>query len=137
MDGVSYVVEKGTPPVAKATTKTNQDNNLPDGIWEKRISGKQLLYLYNQNGFSDKTVLNLYTNKTFKGSIESVSVSQLGSGATRNASSGTWKTNKLPGGTWLVLIHQDGASERFLLEQRASGNEINMNGKRFFVREIK
>ncbi|MBU6168696.1 MAG: hypothetical protein KGQ86_06620 [Bacteroidetes bacterium] len=137
LDGNSLVVEKGVPPKSSVSRETNKENNLPDAQWEKRISGKQLLYLYNGNGFSEKTVLNLYPNKTFKGGIEQVSVSQSGSGSTRNSSNGTWKTNKLPSGTWLVLTHQKGTSEHFLLEQRPSGNEINMNGKRFFVTEIK
>lgn len=137
LDGNSLILEKGVLPKSSVSRETKKENNLPDVLWEKRISGKQLLYLYNSSGFSDKTVLNLYSNKTFKGSIERVSVSQLGSGSTRNSSNGIWKTNKLPSGTWLVLTHQDGTSENFLLEQRPSGNEINMNGKRFFVTEIK
>ena len=136
LDGTSLVVEKGNPPTSKDSPSVKKDANQPDALWEKRISGKQLIYLYNSSGFSDKTVINLYSNKTFEGSLESVSVSQLGSGSTRNSSNGTWKINKLSNGTWLDLTHKDGSSESFLLEQRQAGNEINMNGKRFFVTEL-
>jgi len=136
LDGTSLVVEKGNPPTSKDSPSVKKDANQPDALWEKRISGKKLIYLYNSSGFSDKTVINLYSNKTFEGSLESVSVSQLGSGSTRNSSNGTWKINKLSNGTWLDLTHKDGSSESFLLEQRQVGNEINMNGKRFFVTEL-
>jgi len=136
LDGTSLVVEKGNPPTSKDSPSVKKDANQPDALWEKRISGKKLIYLYNSSGFSDKTVINLYSNKTFEGSLESVSVSQLGSGSTRNSSNGTWKINKLSNGTWLDLTHKDGSSESFLLEQRQAGNEINMNGKRFFVTEL-
>jgi len=136
LDGTSLVVEKGNPPTSKDSPSVKKDANQPDALWEKRISGKKLIYLYNSSGFSDKTVINLYSNKTFEGSLESVSVSQLGSGSTRNSSNGTWKINKLSNGTWLDLTNKDGSSESFLLEQRQVGNEINMNGKRFFVTEL-
>ena len=136
LDGTSLVVEKGNPPISENSPSVKKDANQTDALWEKRISGKQLIYLYNSSGFSDKTVINLYSNKTFEGSLESVSVSQLGSGSTRNSSNGTWKINKLSNGTWLDLTHKDGSTESFLLEQRQAGNEINMNGKRFFVTEL-
>ena len=136
LDGTSLVVEKGNPPTSKNSPSVKKEANQTDALWEKRISGKQLIYLYNSSGFSDKTVINLYSNKTFEGSLESVSVSQLGSGSARNSSNGTWKINKLSNGTWLDLTHKDGSSESFLLEQRQAGNEINMNGKRFFVTEL-
>lgn len=136
LDGTSLVVEKGDPPTTKDTPSVKKEVTQPDALWEKIISGKKLVYLYNSSGFSDKTIINLYSNKTFEGSIESVSVSQLGSGSTRNSSNGTWKIKKLSNGTWLDLTHKDGTSESFLLEQRQAGNEINMNGKRFFVTEL-
>jgi hypothetical protein len=136
LDGTSLMVEKGNPPTSKDAPLVKKDANQPDALWEKRISGKKLIYLYNSSGFSDKTIINLYSNKTFEGSLESVSVSQLGSGSTRNSANGTWKINKLSNGTWLDLTHKDGTSESFLLEQRQTGSEINMNGKRFFVTEI-
>ena len=136
LDGTSLMVEKGNPPTSKDVPSVKKEVNQPDALWEKRISGKKLIYLYNSSGFSDKTIIILYSNKTFEGSLESVSVSQLGSGSTRNSANGTWKINKLSNGTWLDLTHKDGTSESFLLEQRQTGSEINMNGKRFFVTEI-
>jgi len=136
LDGTSLVVEKGNPPTSKDSPSVKKEVIQPDALWEKRISGKKLIYLYTSNGFSDKTIIYLNSNKTFEGSLESVSVSQLGSGSTRNSSNGTWKINKLSNATWLDLTHKDGTSESLLLEQRQAGNEINMNGKRFFVTEI-
>lgn len=136
LDGTSLMVEKGNPPTSKDAPLVKKDANQPDALWEKRISGKKLIYLYNSSGFSDKTIINLYSNKTFEGSLESVSISQLGSGSTRNSATGTWKINKLSNGTWLDLIHKDGTTESFLLEQKQTESEINMNGKRFFVTEI-
>ena len=136
LDGTSLMVEKGNPPTSKDAPSVKKEVNQPDALWEKRISGKKLIYLYNSSGFSDKTIIILYSDKTFEGSLESVSISQLGSGSTRNSANGTWKINKLSNGTWLDLTHKDGTSESFLLEQRQTGSEINMNGKRFFVTEI-
>ncbi len=130
------MVEKGNPPTSKDSPLVKKEVTRPDALWEKRISGKKLIYLYYNSVFSDNTVINLYSNKTFEGSIESVSDSQLGSGSTRNSSNRTWKIDKLSNDTWLDLTHKDGSSEFFLLEQRKAGNEINMNGKRFFVAEL-
>ena len=37
---------------------------------------------------------------------------------------------------WLVLTHKGGAVESFQIENRTAKNEINLNGKRFFIKDI-
>lgn len=117
MDGTSLMVEKGNPPTSKDAPSVIKESNQPDALCEKRISGKKLIYLYNSSGFSDKTIINLYSNKTFEGSLESVSVSQLGSGSTRNFANGTLKINKLSNGTWLDLIQRMERQKVFCLSK--------------------
>jgi rRNA maturation protein Rpf1 len=148
LDGVSTVMEKinrPDPPLGsenkiRAENTSSQvmkkEQNLVDSFWDEKLSGKQILYLYTHNGFSDKTLINLFKDKTFEGTIESVSVSQIGSGTTRNSSTGTWKISRLKDIPWLVLTHKGGAIESFQIETRTAKNEINLNEKRFFIKDI-
>ncbi|MEY3321624.1 MAG: hypothetical protein RLZZ417_1207 [Bacteroidota bacterium] len=148
LDGVSAVMEKINRPDKplgsenkitaenKSSPVIKKEQNVIDSFWDEKLSGKQILYLYTNNGFSDKTLINLFEDKTFEGTIESVSVSQLGSGTSRNSSTGTWKISRLKDIPWLVLTHKGGAVESFQIENRTAKNEINLNGKRFFIKDI-
>jgi len=105
--------------------------------WKQQLSNKQLLYLYTGNGLSDKITIDLCPNGRFKyqsdGSYTSGGYAQFSYAGT-DANSGSWKVvskNTLP---VLVLFFNNGEVTEYTLANRSAGNEINLNGKRYFVR---
>lgn len=100
------------------------------GVWEQALRGKHLVYLYTGNGYSERFDLYLFQNGTFSTRSDMTSVSQNGSGAAAGGGEGTWRAT--PSGQ-LVLSYHNGNSQVYQLAARQAGNEVSLNGKRFFV----
>lgn len=104
--------------------------------WKQRINGKQLLYLYTGNGLSDKITMDLCASGRFayysNSSYMSGGHSQF-SYAGRDSNSGTWKVLARNNQAVLVLFYDGGNVEEYELSNRQAGNEIGLNGKRYFI----
>ena len=105
--------------------------------WKQRLIGKQLTYLYSNNGLADKVTIDLCSNGSFQynsdGSYTSGGFAQF-SYAGNDSKSGSWKiiaTNTFP---LLVLFFSGGAVSEYPIAARQASNEINLNGKRYFIR---
>lgn len=97
--------------------------------WQQALAGKHLCYLYTGNGYSERKDLYLLPGGEFVMRNDATSLSVNGSGALAGGGDGRW--NVL--GDQLVLQFHQGGSRTFQLSQRAAGNEVGLNGQRWFV----
>jgi hypothetical protein len=104
--------------------------------WQQRIQGKQLLYLYTGNGFSEKATIDLCPSGAFyytgDGSYTSGGYAQF-SYAGQEANEGIWKVWVKNGQPVLVLFFNNNTITEYALSKRQAENEIGLNGKRYFV----
>lgn len=104
--------------------------------WQQRIQGKQLLYLYTGNGYSEKTTIDLCRSGTFyyagDGSYTSGGYAQF-SYVGQNANQGIWKVLTKNGQAVLVLFFNNNTIAEYALSKRPAANEIGLNGKRYFI----
>ncbi len=106
--------------------------------WRQRLANKQLLYLYTGNGLSEKATIDLCTNGSFQYSSSDAFVSggyfsdQL-TYTGNNANSGSWKIISKNTFPVLMLFYKGGRVTEYSIAARQAGNEINLNGKRYFV----
>jgi hypothetical protein len=104
--------------------------------WQQRIQGKQLLYLYTGNGFSEKASIDLCPSGAFyytgDGSYKSGGYAQF-SYAGQEANEGIWKVWVKNGQPVLVLFFNNNTIAEYALSKRQAGNEIGLNGKRYFI----
>jgi hypothetical protein len=101
--------------------------------WEGIISGKHLLYLYSGNGYFEEKHIYLcgsgtFLQKTGEGGFTPGDVDGPSFGA-RGGRRGTWSVS----GNTLVLRFQDGSVGQYAISRRQAGNEIGLNGNRYFV----
>jgi hypothetical protein len=101
--------------------------------WTTKLKGKQLLYLYSASGYSEKTTYDLCSNGSFVAAGDNSFVSGGASAVTADGGSGSWKIISNGSTPILLLTYQGGGTAQFTLSERQAGNEIGMNGKRFFV----
>ena len=105
--------------------------------WKQRLSNKQLLYLYTENGRSDKITIDLCPNGHFKyqsdGSYTSGGYARFSYAGT-DTNSGSWKVVSKNTFPILVLFYSGGLTVEYTLVNRSAGNEINLNEKRYFIR---
>lgn len=101
----------------------------------QQLSGKQLLYLYTGNGYSEKIAIDLCSDGTFAFSSDNVSNSGLGTGATADSDAGAWSVERSGGDQVLLLRFQSGSVNEYQIEGNASGSEIRLNGRRYFVQQ--
>lgn|GEM_PF-1470278 len=126
---------KEGPSVQKEVPE-QEGQRAADGGWHKRLAGKQLLYLYTQGGYTEKTTIDLHLDSSFSGLVERSSNSHLGSGATRNTARDQWKIYRAAEESMLELIHEDGTRETFPLKDGHAASEALLNEKRFFIRNL-
>ncbi|MBS2036958.1 hypothetical protein JST97_18350 [bacterium] len=101
-----------------------------DQIWSSALTGKHLVYLYTGNGYSERKDLYLASNGQFAQRNDASSASINGSGYLAGGSDGRWQI--LSGGQ-LVLQFNNGQTGSYILAPGQAGNEVLLNGKRFFV----
>lgn len=98
--------------------------------WQARLSGKHLLGLYTSSGFSERTDIYLLPDRAFLFRRDSASLSANGSGHAAGSSDGNWSIT--PAGQ-LVLQFHNGNTRSYTLSARAAGNEVGLDGARYFV----
>ena len=101
--------------------------------WQAAFAGKHLLYMYSGNGYFEEKHIYLcrdgsFLQKTGTGGYTPGN-SDGGSFAGRGGHRGTWSVN----GSTLVLQFQDGDVGRYTITKRSAGNEVGLNGRRYFV----
>lgn len=105
--------------------------------WQNRLTGKQLLYLYTGNGLSEKWSYDLCTNGSFQyvsnSTYLSGNFSETFSAAGQNTQGGHWRLTTKQSQPVLVLTNHSGEVFEFTLTTRSAGNEIGLNGKRYFI----
>ena len=101
--------------------------------WNDRLTGKHLLYLYSGNGYFEEKHIYLCRSGTFYQTTGSGGFTPNdadgGSFAARGGKRGRWSIS----GSILLLQFQDGSAGQYNLTKRPAGNEVGMNGKRYFV----
>lgn len=102
---------------------------------ESLFRGKHLLYFYTASGFSERTDIFLCRSGSFIYRINSSSLSANGSGALGANSDGKWKIFGDGANAELILQFNNGTTRRYSVSARQASNEINLNGKRFFVQD--
>ncbi len=104
--------------------------------WKQRVTGKQLLFLQTGNGSSDKITIDLCAAGRFAyysdSSYMSGGFSQF-SYAGQDANSGTWKIIARGSQPVLQLFFDSGSLQEYQLSARQAGNEIGLNGQRYFI----
>ncbi|MBK8654904.1 MAG: hypothetical protein IPN20_13590 [Haliscomenobacter sp.] len=104
--------------------------------WKQRVSGKQLLFLQTGNGSSDKITIDLCPAGRFEyysnSSYMSGGFSQF-SYAGQDTNSGTWKIIARGSQPVLQLFFDSGSLQEYQLSARQAGNEIGLNGQRYFI----
>lgn len=98
--------------------------------WDAALRGKRLVYLYTGNGYSERFDIFLGRDGTFAFRSNMSSSSMNGTGVAGGLSDGRWQIT--PAGQ-LLLSYYDGRSASYTLSPRQAGNEVGLNGKRYFV----
>lgn len=101
-----------------------------DKVWNSALAGKHLVYLYTGNGYSERKDLYLGSDGQFAQRNDASSASMNGSGYLAGGGDGRWQV--LPGGQ-LVLQFNNGQTGTYTLAPGQAGNEVLLNGRRFFV----
>lgn len=101
-----------------------------DRLWTSALSGKHLLYLYTGNGYSERKDLYLGNDGRFAQRNDASSASMNGSGFVAGGGDGSWQI--MPGGQ-LMLQFNNGNVGTYSLAPGKAGNEVLLNGRRFFV----
>ena len=101
--------------------------------WHSALTGKHLLYMYSGNGYFEEKHIYLcssgvFLQKTGSGGFSPGDVDG-GSFAGRGGHRGSWRIS----GSTLILNFQDGSVGEYALTPRRAGNEVGLNGKRYFV----
>ncbi len=106
--------------------------------WRSRLNGRQLLYLYTGNGYSEKKTFDLCSNGTFISGGDTSASSSGGFGGdfsavTQGGGSGTWRVGAEGNQTVLVFSFRNGNTSRFTLAPAPNGTSVLLNGKKYFV----
>lgn len=109
-----------TEPSASAATSA----------WDAALRGRHLVYLYTGNGYSERFDLVLGRQGAFTTSSDASSLSINGSGAVQGGGQGTWT---ITAAGQLLLNYHDGRQASYTLAPGKAGNEVNLNGRRFFL----
>lgn len=116
--------------VARSVAFQARSQTASANPWQAALSGSHLLYLYTGNGYSERKDLYLLPSGVFSARSDASSLSVNGSGAVAGGGDGTWRVT--PDGR-LILQYSDGDSSSYTLARGAAGNEILLNGKRWFI----
>ncbi|MCA1625313.1 MAG: hypothetical protein LC768_14035 [Acidobacteria bacterium] len=118
--------------IAKSVTFTKPQISEAASQWQTLLRGKHLLYLYTASGFSERTDIYLCSSGAFFYRSDSSSLSNNGSGIVGTNSDGNWKISSNGGGS-LILQFGNGTVREYKISRRQAGNEIGLNGNRYFV----
>ena len=104
----------------------------PSG-WQSILLGKHLLFLYSGNGYFEEKHIYLCSSGTFlqrtgQGGFSPGDVDGPSFGA-RGGRRGAWAIS----GDDLILRFQDGSVGQYKITRRQAGNEVGLNGSRYFI----
>ncbi|WP_428658095.1 hypothetical protein [Runella sp.] len=122
-----------------ASTMFNKPQASPAAEqWRNRLNGKQLLYLYTGNGYSEKKTFDLCPNGVLISGGDTSASSSGGFGGdfsavTQGGGSGTWQVNAEGNQMVLVFNFRNGSTSRFSLAAAPNGTSVLLNGKKYFV----
>lgn len=119
--------------IAEGMTFAKSAKSASANAWQTFLSGKQLIYLYTSSGFSERTDIYLCASGGFFYRRDSSSLSSNGSGVIGASSDGNWKISSNNGGN-LLLQFRSGTVREYKISRRQAGNEIGLNGNRYFVK---
>jgi hypothetical protein len=123
---------------AIAISKSVQFEKPPEGAsgpFAAQLKGKHLLFLYTASGYSERKDIYLCASGAFYQSNDLGGFNPNDSGdasmGIRGSAHGTWSIT----GNSLTLNFSSGGTTRYTVTKRSAGNEVGLNGQRFFVRE--
>lgn len=104
----------------------------PSG-WQSILLGKHLLFLYSGDGYFEEKHIYLCSSGTFlqrtgQGGFSPGDVDGPSFGA-RGGRRGAWAIS----GDDLILRFQDGSVGKYKITRRQAGNEVGLNGSRYFI----
>jgi hypothetical protein len=122
---------------ASATFSKSQTSPAAEQ-WRNRLNGKQLLYLYTGNGYSEKQTFDLCSNGTFISGGDTSASSSGGfsgdfSAVTQGGGSGTWRVGAEGNQVILVFNYRNGNTSRFTVATAPNGTSVLLNNKKYFV----
>lgn len=118
--------------VAESITFTKRQTSSAETQWETLLRGKHLLYLYTGNGYSERRDIYLCPSGEFYFQSNTLSNSSTGSGVLASNSDGRWKISERDA-VMLTLQFNNGRVNEYRITRRQAGNEIGLNGNRYFV----
>lgn len=105
--------------------------------WKQKIKGKRLDYYYTGNGLADHYIIHICSEGTFvyknDNSYSSNNAYNDFSYASAGADAGKWQVVAKGTQPTLILRFNDGRVWEYPLSPGKAGNEILLNGKRYFV----
>ncbi len=105
--------------------------------WKQKIKGKRLDYYYTGNGLADHYIIHICSEGTFvyknDNSYSSNNAYTDFSYASAGADAGKWQVVAKGTQPTLILRFNDGRVWEYPLSPGKAGNEILLNGKRYFV----
>lgn len=105
--------------------------------WKQKIKGKRLDYYYTGNGLADHYIIHVCSEGTFVYKNDNSYSSNNASGdfsyASAGKDAGKWQVVARGAQPVLVLRFNDGRVWEYPLSAGKAGNEILLNGKRYFV----
>ena len=105
--------------------------------WKQKIKGKRLDYYYTGNGMADHYIIHICSEGTFvyknDNSYSSNNAYTDFSYASAGADAGKWQVVAKGAQPTLILRFNDGRVWEYPLSPGKAGNEILLNGKRYFV----
>ena len=112
--------------------------------WKKRIAGRQLLYLSSESGVAggsyEKRAYDLCSNgnfiMTYDNGYSSSNPTNDFSAAGSDEGSGKWEVHSIKGQGLLLLRSRNGTFAIKFLADRASSNELNIDGTKYFISNV-
>ena len=105
--------------------------------WKQKIKGKRLDYYYTGNGLADHYIIHICSEGTFvyrnDNSYSSNNAYTDFSYASAGADAGKWQVVDRGAQPTLILRFNDGRVWEYPMSPGKAGNEILLNGKRYFV----
>lgn len=128
---VDYV--KREAPPAETPSRQQPSGGVDNSEAASYFKGKHLLYLYTNNGYSERRDIYLCSSGTFYTRSDMSSISQNGTGAVAGGADGYW-TASANGGLKLILRFQNGNVREYNVTKNTQGaGGILLNGARYFV----
>jgi hypothetical protein len=125
---------KAAAEVAKTVLFSKPQTSTAGSEWQTFLRGKQLIYFYTGNGYSERRDIWLCPSGNFYMTFDGSSLSNIGSGVVSANNRGTWRAVNSGGSHQLILQFQNGQMRRYNLSRRQTAGEISLDNSRYFVK---